>query len=89
MKRILVLHGVNFNMFGKRDPAIYGTITLEEIDQNLLELGEELGCLVETFDYSKPFPIQAGLDYARINYPTLAAVSPELITKARNAIKPK
>ena len=32
MKKILVLHGVNLNMFGERDPAQYGTITLAEID---------------------------------------------------------
>ncbi|MFX7548848.1 type II 3-dehydroquinate dehydratase, partial [Acinetobacter baumannii] len=31
MKRILMLHGINHNMFGKRDPAQYGTITLAEI----------------------------------------------------------
>ena len=35
MKRILMLHGVNHNMFGKRDPAQYGTITLDEIDEKL------------------------------------------------------
>jgi 3-dehydroquinate dehydratase-2 len=49
MKKILVLHGVNLNMFGKRDPAQYGTITLAEINSKLVELGKELGCQVETF----------------------------------------
>jgi 3-dehydroquinate dehydratase-2 len=49
MKKILVLHGVNLNMFGKRDAATYGTITLDEINRNLEELGKELGCAVETF----------------------------------------
>jgi len=49
MKKILVLHGVNLNMFGKRDPAQYGTITLDEINQRLQELARELGCEIETF----------------------------------------
>jgi 3-dehydroquinate dehydratase-2 len=48
-KKILVLHGVNLNMFGRRDPAHYGTITLDEINRKLVELGKELGCQVETF----------------------------------------
>ncbi len=46
---ILVLHGINLNMFGKRDPAQYGTVTLAEIDQRLLALGRELGAAVESF----------------------------------------
>jgi 3-dehydroquinate dehydratase-2 len=49
MKKILIIHGVNLNMFGKRDPAQYGTITLDEINQQLKELAKELGCVVETF----------------------------------------
>ena len=49
MKKILVLHGVNLNMFGKRDPALYGTVTLDEINCKLEALGKELGCAVETF----------------------------------------
>lgn len=48
-KKILVLHGVNLNMFGKRDPSQYGTVTLDEINRKLEQLGKELGCLVETF----------------------------------------
>ena len=47
--QILMLHGINHNMFGKRDPVQYGTTTLFEIDDRLRMLGEELGCEVATF----------------------------------------
>ena len=46
---ILLLNGINLNMFGKRDPAQYGTITLEEIDRQVTALGRELGVDVECF----------------------------------------
>ena len=47
--KILVLHGINLNMFGKRDPAQYGTVTLAQIDAGLASLGSELGVEVECF----------------------------------------
>ena len=47
--KILVLHGINLNMFGKRDPAQYGTTTLAEIDASVIALGKELGAQVEAF----------------------------------------
>lgn len=46
---VLMLHGINHNMFGKRDPVQYGTITLAEIDARLKALGGELGAEVECF----------------------------------------
>ncbi|MCR4470220.1 type II 3-dehydroquinate dehydratase [Burkholderia sp. SCN-KJ] len=49
MKKILMLHGINHNMFGKRDPAQYGTITLAQIDARLQGLASELGVQVESF----------------------------------------
>lgn len=49
MKRFLMLHGINHNMFGKRDPVQYGTITLGEIDAKLRELAKELGVEIESF----------------------------------------
>jgi 3-dehydroquinate dehydratase-2 len=49
MKKILVLHGINLNMFGKRDSAQYGTATLQEIDDQMMALGKELGYEVECF----------------------------------------
>lgn len=44
-----MLHGINHNMFGKRDPAQYGTVTLAEIDDQLQSLGKELGVEVESY----------------------------------------
>lgn len=44
-----MLHGVNHNMFGKRDPKQYGTITLDEIDESIQKLAQELNVEVETF----------------------------------------
>jgi 3-dehydroquinate dehydratase-2 len=49
MRKILMLHGINHNMFGKRDPVQYGTVTLADIDQALQTLATELGVQVESF----------------------------------------
>ncbi len=49
MARILVLHGVNLNMFGKRDPEHYGTETLEGINEKIADLAAELGVEVSFF----------------------------------------
>ncbi|NWA00059.1 type II 3-dehydroquinate dehydratase [Pseudomonas gingeri] len=40
--KVLMLHGINHNLFGKREPIRYGGITLEQIDARLLNLAREL-----------------------------------------------
>ncbi len=47
--KVLVLNGINLNMFGKRDPAQYGTATLDDINASLQQLAQELGVSVECF----------------------------------------
>ena len=46
---MLCLHGINLNMFGKRDPGTYGTATLLDIDTQLGAVAAELGAHVECF----------------------------------------
>ncbi|MDQ5910926.1 MAG: 3-dehydroquinate dehydratase [Pseudomonadota bacterium] len=47
--KVLMLQGINLNMFGKRDPKQYGTLTLAEIDAQLREVAKELGVEIESF----------------------------------------
>ena len=46
--KILVLHGPNLNLFGRREPHIYGHTTLAQIDAQLATLAAELGVQLET-----------------------------------------
>ncbi len=46
--KVLILHGPNLNLLGEREPAIYGSMTLEEINRRLADLARELGVEVRT-----------------------------------------
>ena len=46
---VLVIHGPNLNMLGKREPDLYGSSTLGDIDGRLVEQGKNLGISVETY----------------------------------------
>jgi 3-dehydroquinate dehydratase-2 len=43
---ILVLHGPNLNLLGRREPGIYGAVTLAEINSRLEQEGEQLSCTI-------------------------------------------
>lgn len=47
--KILVVNGPNLNRLGQRDPALYGTLTLQELEQRIAQRAEELGVQVRCF----------------------------------------
>ena len=47
--QVLVIHGPNLNLLGRREPEIYGSATLAEINGSLGILAEKAGVILETF----------------------------------------
>lgn len=47
--QVLVIHGPNLNMLGSREPEVYGTDTLDKINEDLSTRAGELGVSIETF----------------------------------------
>jgi 3-dehydroquinate dehydratase II len=46
-RRVLLLHGPNLNLLGRREPEVYGTTTLADVDARAREIGAELGLEVD------------------------------------------
>ena len=49
MKKILVIHGPNLNLLGKRETNIYGAVSLDNINDSLKNQAKELGVSIELF----------------------------------------
>jgi 3-dehydroquinate dehydratase-2 len=66
--KVLVIHGPNLNLLGAREPSIYGTMTLAEIDRKLCALGRAEGASVETVQTNHEGVIVDRLHAARGRY---------------------
>lgn len=65
MKKILVLNGPNLNLLGEREPQVYGSLTLAEIDRRLVEAGGELELEVRTYQSNSEGALIDALQDAR------------------------
>ncbi len=69
--KILLIHGPNLNMLGKRDPAIYGDKTLPEIESLVKKKAEELGAEVLTFQSNSEGSL---IDFIQAESPQAAGI---------------
>jgi 3-dehydroquinate dehydratase type II len=68
MRRVLVINGPNLNLLGVREPAIYGTTTLAELDARVKGFGASLGLEVDTFQTNHEGAIIDRLHAARTTH---------------------
>jgi 3-dehydroquinate dehydratase II len=66
--RVLVIHGPNLNLLGEREPEIYGTATLAEINAFIVALARDLGLDVDCMQYNGEGEIIDALHDARKTY---------------------
>ncbi len=63
--KVLVIHGPNLNLLGAREPEIYGSTTLKDIDRELKRLGAELGITVTAYQSNSEGAIVDKIQNAR------------------------
>ncbi|MBW2219062.1 MAG: type II 3-dehydroquinate dehydratase, partial [Deltaproteobacteria bacterium] len=85
-RKILVIHGPNLNMLGKREPEIYGTTTLEDINKGLSEKAIKLGCSVDTFQSNHEGDIVEKIQATKGKYDSII-INPAAYTHTSVAIR--
>ncbi|HEV7179401.1 MAG TPA: type II 3-dehydroquinate dehydratase [Candidatus Baltobacteraceae bacterium] len=66
--RVLVIHGPNLNLLGEREPEIYGTQTLPELNEFIASHARELGVDLDCMQYNSEGDIISALHDARTRY---------------------
>jgi 3-dehydroquinate dehydratase-2 len=83
----LVLHGPNLNLLGTREPAVYGSTTLAQIDQRLAELAEAAGVRLESFQSNHEGALVDRIHAAKEAQTTFIIINPAAFTHTSVAIR--
>jgi len=84
--KALVIHGPNLNLLGTREPEIYGSTTLKDIDRELVRLGGELGIAVTTYQSNSEGALVDRIQQAR-GHADVILINPGAYTHTSVAIR--
>jgi 3-dehydroquinate dehydratase II len=84
---ILVLHGPNLNLLGTREPQIYGSETLEDINKALKRSGSECGVRVETLQSNAESVLIDRVQAARLDGTGFIIINPAAFTHTSVALR--
>ena len=87
MPKILVLHGPNLNLLGEREPAVYGSTTLAEIDGSLNESAQAAGHSVESLQSNAEHELVERIQAARHDGTAFILINPAAFTHTSVAIR--
>ena len=86
MKKIMVIHGPNLNLLGKREPGIYGKTTIEEINKRLQEVAKKKKAKIDIFQSNHEGEIVDKIQNAKNKY-TALLINPAAYTHTSVAIR--
>ena len=84
---ILVLHGPNLNLLGTREPAIYGSTTLEQINAGLVQLGADRGISLQTFQSNHEGALVDRVHQAAADRTCFIVINPAAFTHTSVALR--
>jgi len=86
-QNVLVLHGPNLNLLGVREPHLYGSQTLADIDDHLQALGAELSVQVSTYQSNHEGDLVARIQAARQDATDFIVINAAAYTHTSVAIR--
>jgi 3-dehydroquinate dehydratase-2 len=78
--QILVLHGPNLNLLGTREPGVYGSVTLDQINAELTQIGADAGSGVVTFQSNHEGALIDRVQAARLDGTVFIIINPAALT---------
>lgn len=84
---ILVIHGPNLNLLGKREPEVYGHLTLSDIDQQLTAQAQDASLTLDTFQSNWEGAIVDRIHQAQIEGVQLIIINPAALTHTSVALR--
>ena len=87
MPKIMVLHGPNLNLLGTREPEIYGSATLEDIDSDLRELAVLKGVEITTFQSNAESALVEAIQNAANDGTGFIVINPAALTHTSVALR--
>jgi 3-dehydroquinate dehydratase-2 len=87
MTHILVIHGPNLNLLGTREPEVYGSDTLADINQDLTSMAKQKGVALQTFQSNSEGDIVSCIQQARNEKVEFVIINPGAYTHTSIAIR--
>ncbi len=87
MKKILLLNGPNLNMLGKREPGIYGSQTLDKIEETIKAKAAELGLDMDVFQSNAEHELINCIQQAADSHIDFIIINPAALTHTSIAVR--
>ena len=84
---ILVLHGPNLNLLGTREPAVYGSTTLQDIDRELQQIAQEAGATLQSLQSNHEGVLIDRVHAARTDGTDFIVINPGAFTHTSVALR--